>query len=117
MRGQIVPTTESSAVAQERNLQLGVIGNCAVSALVDPRGTIVWSCVPRFDCDPVFYALLGGERPSDGLFAIDLKGCVRSEQFYEPRFAGRRRPARLLQGLAAAGQGVSPSARALPGDA
>lgn len=68
-------------------LSLGVIGNCAASALVDRQGCIVWSCVPRFDGDPVFCALLGGERPDRGLFAIDLFGMVRSEQHYEPNTA------------------------------
>jgi hypothetical protein len=32
----------------------GIIGNCAYSALVDERGSIVWCCLPRFDSDPVF---------------------------------------------------------------
>ena len=40
----------------DRNLELGVIGNCAIAALVDPSGTIVWSCFPRLDGDPVFCA-------------------------------------------------------------
>ena len=40
------------------SLSLGVIGNCAFSALVDARGRIVWCCLPRFDGDPVFNALL-----------------------------------------------------------
>ncbi|MDB5844208.1 MAG: glycoside hydrolase 15-related protein, partial [Polaromonas sp.] len=40
------------------SLSLGVIGNCAFSALVDVRGRIVWCCLPRFDGDPVFNALL-----------------------------------------------------------
>ncbi|MDQ3271227.1 MAG: hypothetical protein M3Q12_03525, partial [Pseudomonadota bacterium] len=40
------------------SLSLGVIGNCAFSALVDARARIVWCCLPRFDADPVFNALL-----------------------------------------------------------
>ena len=43
------------------NLALGVVGNCAFNALIDPRGRIVWCCLPRPDGDPVFNALLGGE--------------------------------------------------------
>lgn len=69
------------------NLALGVIGNCAASALVDRDAAIVWSCVPRFDGDPVFYALLDGQQHGDGMFAIDLEGCVRSEQQYLPNTA------------------------------
>ena len=43
---------------------LGLIGNCQFSALVERNGSIVWCCLPRFDSEPVFGALLdeaGGE--------------------------------------------------------
>ncbi len=43
---------------------LGIIGNCQCSALVDRRGAVVWSCLPRFDAPPVFGSILdpdGGE--------------------------------------------------------
>jgi GH15 family glucan-1,4-alpha-glucosidase len=43
---------------------LGLIGNCQVSALVERSGSIVWCCLPRFDSEPVFGKLLdeaGGE--------------------------------------------------------
>lgn len=71
-------------------LDLGVIGNCAISALVDSRGRIVWSCLPRFDGDPVFHALLGSPDPADpdaGAFTVELDGFTRSEQEYEPNTA------------------------------
>ncbi|TAK17131.1 MAG: glycoside hydrolase family 15 protein [Acidobacteria bacterium] len=51
---------------------LGLIGNCQSSALIDSRGAVVWSCLPRFDSPPVFGSLLdpdGGEwvvGPADG---------------------------------------------------
>jgi len=41
-------------------LSLGVIGNCALSALIDPEGRVVWCCLPRPDGDPVFHALVDG---------------------------------------------------------
>ncbi|MBP6251853.1 MAG: glycoside hydrolase family 15 protein [Rubrivivax sp.] len=66
----------------QASLALGVIGNSAVSALVDPQGTIVWSCLPRVDGDPVFHALLGAAHPGDGAFAIELEDFARSEQAY-----------------------------------
>lgn len=81
-------------------LDLGVIGNCAIGALVDRNARIVWACLPRFDGDPVFHALLGapgtgnagaaGEEPGDpypGAFSIELEGFTRSEQEYEPNTA------------------------------
>lgn len=65
------------------NLGLAVIGNCSISALVDPRGRIVWSCVPRFDGDPVFCSLLKGDaEPEDGFFDIELMDFAWSEQSY-----------------------------------
>ena len=69
------------------SLSLGVIGNCAASALIDSQARIVWSCWPRFDGDPVFHALLGGGEPGDGSFAVELQGLARSEQDYEPNTA------------------------------
>ena len=72
----------ASSLTTTPTLSLGVIGNCAVSALVDREGTIVWSCQPRVDGDPVFHALLGGANPGDGAFAIELEDFARSEQAY-----------------------------------
>ena len=66
-------------------LDLALTGNCAISALIDRGGDIVWCCMPRFDGDPVFHALLGsGGEPMDGRFSIELENAVRSEQSYSP---------------------------------
>ena len=64
------------------NLDLGLIGNGAISALLTPHGRILWSCMPRFDSDPVFSALLGDSEGSRGAFSIDVENLVRSEQRY-----------------------------------
>jgi GH15 family glucan-1,4-alpha-glucosidase len=37
----------------------GLIGNCLTSALVSRSGSIDWLCVPRFDSDACFAALVG----------------------------------------------------------
>jgi GH15 family glucan-1,4-alpha-glucosidase len=68
------------------SLNLGVIGNCAYSALIDPAARLVWCCLPRFDGDPVFNALLD---PSENgsLWAFELEDFARSEQQYEPNTA------------------------------
>ena len=63
-------------------LDLWPIGNCQVSALIDTAGQFVWGCVPRVDGDPVFSALLGGEAPTAGFWAITLEGCVSITQRY-----------------------------------
>jgi GH15 family glucan-1,4-alpha-glucosidase len=63
------------------NLDLALIGNCTIGALVDARANITWGCFPRFDGDPVFCALL---KNSDdyGFFAVELADCERTEQHY-----------------------------------
>ena len=65
------------------SLDLGVIGNCSFGALIDSIGRMVWCCLPRFDADPVFCSLLNGDESENGVFAIDLHGRTRSEQFYK----------------------------------
>ncbi|MFC4254689.1 glycoside hydrolase family 15 protein [Altererythrobacter xixiisoli] len=62
------------------SLELWPIGNCQVSALIDGQGQFVWGCIPRVDGDPVFSALLGGEQPDTGLWAIDLEDRVSTTQ-------------------------------------
>ena len=37
---------------------LGLIGNCQFSALIERTGAVVWCCLPRFDSEPVFSTLL-----------------------------------------------------------
>ena len=67
------------------SLDLALIGNGTVAALVDPAGEINWGCFPRFDGDPAFCSLLsGGEEGDDefGLFAVELVDAVRTEQEY-----------------------------------
>jgi GH15 family glucan-1,4-alpha-glucosidase len=66
------------------NLDLGVIGNCQVGALIDRNGRYVWACLPRLDGDPVFCSLLrNDDEDLRGVFSIELTGEVRSEQTYE----------------------------------
>jgi GH15 family glucan-1,4-alpha-glucosidase len=74
-------------IDQMSSLDLAVIGNCMISALVDRRAQIVWSCFPRFDGDPVFSALLDcpegrSDEEQRGVFAIDMVGMVSCEQSY-----------------------------------
>ncbi|MDB5953928.1 glycoside hydrolase family 15 protein [Ramlibacter sp.] len=68
------------------SLQVGMIGNCAYSALIDQQSRIVWSCLPRFDGDPVFNAILDPTE-NGSLWAFELEDYERTEQFYEPNTA------------------------------
>jgi len=65
------------------NLNLALIGNCQIAALLDGDASITWYCVPRLDSDPVFSSLLAGDQePENGLCAIDLRDHASSEQRY-----------------------------------
>ncbi|MBI3708744.1 MAG: glycoside hydrolase family 15 protein [Proteobacteria bacterium] len=65
------------------NLDLAVIGNCVIGALIDRRGRIVWSCYPRFDGDPIFCTLLmGADDPTSGFFDITIDRFASSHQAY-----------------------------------
>jgi GH15 family glucan-1,4-alpha-glucosidase len=69
---------------QHASLDLGLIGNCAIGALIDSMGTVVWACMPRFDGDPVFCSLLApaGSDAARGSFSIVLTDFERAEQHY-----------------------------------
>lgn len=69
------------------SLDLAVIGNCMIAALVDRKARIVWGCFPRLDGDPVFHRLLDSapgrdENDARGLFAIEVQGAACCEQAY-----------------------------------
>lgn len=61
---------------------LGLIGNCQFSALIDRGGSVVWSCLPRFDSEPVFSSLLDAE--SGGRFTVAPEsGEVGTQSYIE----------------------------------
>ncbi|GAB4179550.1 MAG: glycoside hydrolase family 15 protein [Rhodocyclaceae bacterium] len=66
------------------SLDLALIGNCGIGALLDERADVVWACFPRFDGDAVFCSLLR-ERKDEadfGFMAVDLIDFARAEQEY-----------------------------------
>ena len=42
-------------------LDLAVIGNGRIAALLSSKAQLVWWCFPRFDSDPVFCRLIAGD--------------------------------------------------------
>ncbi|WP_066094346.1 glycoside hydrolase family 15 protein [Xanthomonas massiliensis] len=66
----------------QANLELGVIGNGSFGALVDTLGRVVWSCMPAFDGDPAFCALLSPRDQAGGDFTIELEDFAAGEQHY-----------------------------------
>lgn len=66
---------QKSSLSPSHQYRMGMIGNCAYSALVNTEGNISWLCWPRFDSSFIFGSLLdvekGGEfsiRPSNPHF-------------------------------------------------
>ncbi|HEU5296154.1 MAG TPA: glycoside hydrolase family 15 protein [Burkholderiaceae bacterium] len=102
-KAERVTTQGAASPHPEPSLNLAMIGNCSISALIDSRGRIVWWCMPRFDGDPVFHALLGPSKADadDGHFSIELESLRHTEQAYDPGTAIVR--TRLFD---ASGQGI-----------
>ena len=67
---------------QQCNLDLGIIGNGTINALIDGRGRIAWHCVPAFDGDPVFCSLLTPKMGDAGFFDVHLENEKSHEQWY-----------------------------------
>jgi len=74
---------------QQRNLELALIGNCSIGALVNKHAEIIWCCLPRFDGEPVFSALLKTDtaEAAIGTYAIDIMDFSHAEQHYEKNTA------------------------------
>ena len=91
MHSQAQPPRESDRTtpapgrpaALRPSLDLALVGNGTIAALVDAGGSIVWCCLPRFDGEPVFGALMRGLDPTEGMFAIEVENQQRSEQAYD----------------------------------
>src|SRR5580658_4653220 len=63
-------------------LDLAVVGNGRIAALVDTSARLVWWCFPRFDSDPVFCRLIAGDEEK-GFCDVVLDRQVKSESRYE----------------------------------
>ncbi|HJT98075.1 MAG TPA: glycoside hydrolase family 15 protein [Rhodanobacteraceae bacterium] len=63
-------------------LELGIVGNGSVSALIDPGARIAWCCLPSFNGDPAFCALLSPKLGEKGFFDVVLEGYAASSQHY-----------------------------------
>lgn len=64
------------------SLDLAMIGNCSIAALLDDKARLVWCCLPRFDSDPTFCALVNGGSGEHGVFDVELFDLDRTEQSY-----------------------------------
>jgi GH15 family glucan-1,4-alpha-glucosidase len=71
-------SASGTAAATRPNLELGIIGNGTVAALIDEHASVAWLCLPRLDGEPVFNSLVGGE----GAFSVTLSGLCNTQQKY-----------------------------------
>jgi GH15 family glucan-1,4-alpha-glucosidase len=83
---QLTPVPMNNPPALPVSLNLALIGNCAVSALVSQSGVIQWACLPRFDSPPLLHGLLDSAQgiPEQGQWAIELEDQVDARQHYLP---------------------------------
>lgn len=61
---------------------LGLIGNCQFSALIENTGAVVWCCLPRFDAEPVFSTLLD-ERDGGSFYVGPADGSRGSQRYLD----------------------------------
>src|SRR5262245_66460739 len=61
---------------------LGLLGDGATAALAGLDGSIRWMCIPDFDSEPLFCALLDHAR--GGQFSLTPEGLIEARQRYEP---------------------------------
>ena len=62
-------------------LDLAVIGNGRIAALLEPASRLVWWCYPRFDGDPVFCRLIAGDEEK-GFCDVVLDNMVEFSSDY-----------------------------------
>src|SRR5262245_11127199 len=60
---------------------LGLIGVGATVALIGRDGSVPWLCVPGFDAEPLFCALL--DHAKGGRFSVTPEGLLDARQRYE----------------------------------
>jgi GH15 family glucan-1,4-alpha-glucosidase len=63
------------------DLDLAVIGNGRLAALLNPHGRIVWCCFPRFDSNPIFCRLVAGSEEK-GFSDVLLEDAVNNQSAY-----------------------------------
>jgi GH15 family glucan-1,4-alpha-glucosidase len=75
-----VTTARSGASAIE---DYALIGDTRSAALCSSQGSIDWLCVPRFDSDPVFGRLMGGDEA--GSFSLAVESTRETTRRYRDR--------------------------------
>ena len=90
------PAPSDQSGIEGRPLDLALIGNCRIAALVNGTGRIVWWCFPSFDSNPVFCRLLAGDEEKGfcDVVVADLSSAkssyVRNTAILETELEDRR---------------------------
>src|SRR5690606_2437421 len=74
--------TRSRSRCMSQTLELGLIGNGSIAMLVDRKARVSWGCIPAFDGDPAFCALMEPREHERGDYAIELEDFDHAEQEY-----------------------------------
>lgn len=72
--------TAAGSHEQTADLNLGLIGNSQIAALVDDQARIVWGCYPDLQGDPLFSQLV--DERDRGYYEISIDDCVSIEREY-----------------------------------
>jgi GH15 family glucan-1,4-alpha-glucosidase len=84
----------------------GLIGDCRSAALSSPSGSLDWCCLPRFDSEPIFAALLGGDGcfrmgPAEGTAELPRRRYRRDSAVLETRWRVGSAELTLTEGFVA----------------
>ena len=68
-------------MSRGNSLDLGLVGNGSIAALVDAQARVSWCCIPAFDGDPAFCSLLS-PKAGGGDYAVELEDFESATQEY-----------------------------------
>ena len=68
-------------VSRDNSLDLGLVGNGSIAALIDAQARVSWCCIPAFDGDPAFCSLLS-PKAGGGDYAVELEDFESATQEY-----------------------------------
>jgi GH15 family glucan-1,4-alpha-glucosidase len=83
----------------------GLIGDTRTAALCSSRGSIDWLCLPRFDSDPIFGRLIGGDRAGSFVIRLGERADLVSRRYLpastvlETRWRTRSSQVTLTEGM------------------
>lgn len=68
---------------QDKNYNMGIIGNCNYLGLIDQKASVVWMCWPRFDDSFVFGKLLDDKEGGEFSIQPKCEGALYNQSYIE----------------------------------